>query len=650
MIWLGLGLAALTLAIICSLWIIHVVRMLGLLERSIESFGNGTPGDDLGNCMDFMTPPGKILHRIFDLAREMADRNRQLEEVITVHTMELELRNVILSAVTGPLDDAAAYARVVHELAVRFNAGESFFAYFNGAEELVGAAVGSGPSGVLGGEVEKILEEAVAGSPPPWFAPDVVVHALRLESEGELVGYVVLGRKGRPFLIYEAGLFGSVFALFAAPVLTRKLHAREELIRLRAEESLSRSEKELQTFFDKSGDMIYSSNADDTVSSINAAGLALLGVKDRLDVVGQPFSKFVLSPEDRQFFLSKIGKEDSLDGYEIVLKKEDGTVVFCIETARAVKNEDGRTVEVQGIVKDISERIERERELWKTNMELAEANSELTRTQNLMVQREKLASIGQLAAGVAHEINNPLGFLKSNQETLASYLNTMRKAWEEAAALDPAAHADIAKRLDLAYISQESVNMIRESDEGFSRIVDIVRNLRTFSRQDDDAAKGPYDLNEGIESTLIIAKNEIKYVADIELKLGALPLIRATGGEINQVLLNILVNSAQAIESQKRKAKGRIFIETRLEGDRAVLVISDDGPGIPEEIRLRVFDPFFTTKEPGKGTGLGLSISYDIIVRKHGGSIIVSTSPQGGAQFRIELPVAGIGQPKEVGE
>jgi len=381
------------------------------------------------------------------------------------------------------------------------------------------------------------------------------------------------------------------------------------------------------------------------VASINATGLSLLGVTDRFEVLGQPFSRFALSSEDRQFFLGKIKEQGRVDGYEIVLRKQDGTLTFCIESARAVRDAEGRLVEIQGIVKDITERIERERQLWKTNMDLAEANSELNRTHMLMVQHEKLASIGQLAAGVAHEINNPLGFLKSNQDTLSSYLRTMRKAWEDAAELDGPAHGRIAERYELDYIFEESNALMRESDEGFRRIMDIVMNLRTFSRQEGSSAKAPYDLNKGIESTLVMARNEIKYVADVELDLGQVAPVKAAGGELNQVLLNLLVNSAQAIEGQKRKEKGRIRVKTREEGDKVVLVIADDGPGIPEDLRLQVFDPFFTTKDPGKGTGLGLSISYDIIVRKHGGAIRISTSSLGGAEFRIELPVLGAGKP-----
>jgi signal transduction histidine kinase len=148
-----------------------------------------------------------------------------------------------------------------------------------------------------------------------------------------------------------------------------------------------------------------------------------------------------------------------------------------------------------------------------------------------------------------------------------------------------------------------------------------------------------YDVNAGLESTLVVAWNEIKYVADVSKKFAELPKIFARGGEINQVFLNVFVNAAQAIASQKRPSKGLISIETARSADSVVVRIADDGPGIPAEIISRVFDPFFTTKEPGKGTGLGLSISYDIIVNKHKGKLSVRSDPGKGSVFRIELPV-----------
>ena len=259
----------------------------------------------------------------------------------------------------------------------------------------------------------------------------------------------------------------------------------------------------------------------------------------------------------------------------------------------------------------------------------------------LMVQQEKLASIGQLAAGIAHEINNPVGFLKSNHLMLEKYTSKIRSGWEAAREVAGPAIEEIEARMDLPFVFSEFDTLFTESAEGFSRIMRIVGNLKSFSRIDQSQELEAYDVNSGIESTLTVAQNEIKYVADTRVDLGELPRIRARGGEINQVILNILVNSAQAIESQKREGKGLIEIETRLVGDQVRIILRDDGPGVPESIRTRIFDPFFTTKEPGKGTGLGLSISYDIIVTKHGGKLAVDSGPGAGTTFVIELPVSG---------
>jgi signal transduction histidine kinase len=258
-----------------------------------------------------------------------------------------------------------------------------------------------------------------------------------------------------------------------------------------------------------------------------------------------------------------------------------------------------------------------------------------------MVQQEKLASIGQLAAGIAHEINNPVGFLKSNHAILQKYISKLREAWQLARAAAAPAIEEVEAKMDLSFVFSEFDTIFAESADGFSRIMRIVGNLKNFARLDQNGDFELYDVNGGIQSTLVVARNEIKYVADTRETFGELPQIKAKGGEINQVILNVLVNAAQAIEGQKRSDKGLIEIETELKGDRVRIAISDDGPGIPEAIRMRIFDPFFTTKEPGKGTGLGLSISYDIIVTKHGGRLAVESEPGQGTTFLIELPING---------
>jgi len=421
-------------------------------------------------------------------------------------------------------------------------------------------------------------------------------------------------------------------------LMEREREARE----LKAvEANLAESERRFRTIFEGARDMIYTANAEDVVTSINAAGVALTGHRNKSEILGNKFSELVLNPDDREIFLRKLRDDRFVDDYEIILKAADGASVFCLENATTFKDDAGVIVEVHGIVKNISDRVESERQLWKANLELAETNLKLQATQLFMVQHEKLASIGQLAAGIAHEINNPLGFLKSNHAMLEKYFRSVRELWGEVAA-SPGTPLMASARLDkLDKLFSKADGVFAESNEGFARIMAIVANLKSFSRVDRSGDFEDYDLNVGIESTLTVAWNEIKYVAELKKELGELPPLRAKGGEINQVILNILVNAAQAIEGQKRKEKGSITIRTRTRAGRAILEIIDDGPGIPEAIRNRIFDPFFTTKEPGKGTGLGLSISYDIIVAKHMGAISVEEAKGGGTVFTIELPIDG---------
>jgi two-component system, NtrC family, sensor kinase len=472
------------------------------------------------------------------------------------------------------------------------------------------------------------------GSLPHWISS-------KLYSSGSDVGYLLLGRSSGPWNEEEELSLSSIAYTIAPIVGIRIEREREEHVRRQAELLLAEKEKRLRGFFEDSRDMIYTADSEDLLSSINAAGLALTGRAEKREILGRPFSDLALNATDREFFLRRIREEGYVEDYEIVLARKDGSTVFCLETAHTLKGPKGEIVEVQGIVKDISERIKNEGELWKTNLELAEANLKLQQTQGLMIQQEKLASIGQLAAGVAHEINNPVGFLKSNHVTLEKYVSKLREAWAAARAAGGPAIEAIEAKMDLSFVFSEFDTIFAESADGFSRIMRIVGNLKNFSRVDQGGGLELYDVNGGIESTLVVAWNEIKYVAEVRKSLGDIPRIKARGGELNQVILNILVNAAQAIEEQKRPGKGLIDIETLVLGDRVRIIIRDNGPGIPDTIRTRIFDPFFTTKEPGKGTGLGLSISYDIIVTKHGGRLEVESEPGRGTTFIIELPVAG---------
>ena len=477
---------------------------------------------------------------------------------------------------------------------------------------------------------------------PPGMDPTLPLWiSYRLYTSKTEIGFIFLGREKFDWSDEELSDLIEVAQSIAPIIQVRFERVREEKTRREAEKRLLKNERRLRTFLEGSRDMIYTADAADLVTSVNAAGLALLGYPDKASIIGKPFSSFIVDPADRTMLLRRVRESGYTDDYELIFKRADGSVFFCLETAYAIRNQAGHIVELQGIVKDITERIASESAMMKMNLELAESNSTLQQTQAVMVQHEKLASIGQLSAGVAHEINNPLGFLKSNNEMLHKYVQTIADAWDEAKAVAPGLLEGIEKRRDLPYIRTEIDAIFNESADGFSRIMGIVGNLKNFARIDQGEGFEPYDVNAGIQGTLVVAMNEIKFIADVKLELGAVPRVMARGSEINQVFLNILVNAAQAIESQHRQKKGTIELKTYEEPGHAVIRIRDDGPGMPESVRKRIFDPFFTTKAPGKGTGLGLSISYDIIVTKHGGSLQVDSDPQTGTTFTIALPIEG---------
>ncbi|MBU1236678.1 MAG: HAMP domain-containing protein [Gammaproteobacteria bacterium] len=263
----------------------------------------------------------------------------------------------------------------------------------------------------------------------------------------------------------------------------------------------------------------------------------------------------------------------------------------------------------------------------------------LAQAQTQLLQSEKMASIGQLAAGVAHEINNPIGFVNSNVGTLTRYITQLLEAIAAYEAAEPklsaerrASLAEVKQRVDLAFMREDVTNLIAESAEGLQRVTRIIQDLKDFAHVDEAETQWA-DLERGLDSTLNVAWNEIKYKAEVVKQYGGIPEVECIPSQINQVFMNLLVNAAQAIPE-----RGTITLRTALEGDRVSIEIADTGRGIPPEHLQRIFDPFFTTKPVGKGTGLGLSLAYGI-VQKHGGSIEVSSEPGRGTTFRMTLPI-----------
>jgi len=294
-----------------------------------------------------------------------------------------------------------------------------------------------------------------------------------------------------------------------------------------------------------------------------------------------------------------------------------------------VYTEDGRASRILGLTSDITER------------KLVESR---------MAQSQKMESVGQLASGIAHELNTPIQFVSDNTRFLKSAFEDLATAVNELVTIaregrDEATEARVSKALDevdFAFLAGEVPTSIEQSLEGLGRVAELVRAMKDYAhpgRKEMEHA----DLNSAIKSTATVARNEWKYVASLDYDLDpSLPRVPCLLAEFNQVVLNMIVNAAHAIEDrhgQGADGKGRIKLATRLEGDSVVVVIEDDGNGMPERVRKRIFDPFFTTKEVGKGTGQGLAISHQVIVARHGGSIAVSSEEGVGTAFELHLPL-----------
>jgi len=293
----------------------------------------------------------------------------------------------------------------------------------------------------------------------------------------------------------------------------------------------------------------------------------------------------------------------------------------------------------------VSRLEEKVRDLSKLNVELEQRvvnkGAELESTQQQLLQSEKLASIGQLAAGVAHEINNPIGFVSSNISSLQKYVNGMLELLVVYGPLEQAINDEaisekinhIKEEIDYDYLKDDINDLLSESQDGIGRVKQIIQDLKDFSRVDSAETEWA-DLHQGINSTLNIVQNEIKYKAEVLKEYGEIPEIECVPAQINQVFMNLLVNAAHAMDEQ-----GTITIRSGSDDNEKVWIqISDTGKGISQEHINKIFDPFFTTKPVGKGTGLGLSLSYGII-QNHGGQLEVQSEAGKGTVFTIHLPI-----------
>lgn len=308
------------------------------------------------------------------------------------------------------------------------------------------------------------------------------------------------------------------------------------------------------------------------------------------------------------------------------------------------RDAEGRPQRLVGTHRDVTEARQAGDALQRQLAETLRLNMRLEEAQVQLVQSEKLAAIGQLAAGVAHEMNTPLGFVSSNFGSLERYvrqlldvLEAYRAADTDASAGGPQIEAARAayRAADIAYLREDLPALFAETRDGLERVQRIVRNLKDFSRVGDQEWQFA-DLHQGLESTLNILRSEIKHKAEVVREYGELPEVWCVPSLLNQVFLNLLANAAQAIVET-----GTITIRTRSADGRVSIAIGDSGCGIPRQNLGKIFTPFFTTKPSGKGTGLGLSLVHDIVA-KHGGQVTVESEPGIGSTFTLHLPVSSL--------
>ncbi|MBD2353916.1 PAS domain S-box protein [Tolypothrix sp. FACHB-123] len=411
-------------------------------------------------------------------------------------------------------------------------------------------------------------------------------------------------------------------------------------------------------------------NLDDVIYTLSLSGQFTYLSPSFTEMFGYEISEFIdksfasiINPEyitNYETILQKIleiGKKQP--GIEVRVKRADGSDCWIVFNASPIKNAASKVVGFQGNMRDITERKITEADLVRSQTQLKQRTSELEQTlqeyqriQSQLIQSEKMSSIGQLVAGVAHEINNPVNFIYGNLGHADNYTHDLLnflKLYQKHYPNPPLEIQDEAEAIDLDFLLQDLPHLLLSMKVGADRIRKIVASLRTFSRFDEADLKFA-DIHEGIDSTLMILDYRLKAkpnrpTIQVIKDYSDLPLIQCYAGQLNQVFMNILANAIDALEESYESQKLdcdcltiRICTE-KTNAQHITIRIADNGPGITEQVLNRLFDPFYTTKPVGKGTGMGLSISYQIITERHSGSIKCISSPGQGAEFVIEIPI-----------
>lgn len=447
----------------------------------------------------------------------------------------------------------------------------------------------------------------------------------------------------------------------------KQVQAQEKIQREQVDFELRASRQLLQLVMDTLPEAIFWKDRESVYLGCNRKFLSDAGLASTEEIVGKTDFEMPWKPEEAESYRSydrriMLADRAELGIIETQLNSEGKQT--WVETNKAPLHDvDGRVIGILGTYQDITERKQAEIALQELNqrlelqkIELASALNQLQQSQLQLIQREKMSALGSLIAGVAHEINNPVGFLSGNLQPAQEYVSDLLDLLNLYQKTFPEPGRTIDERIaaiDLEYLLEDLPKVLHSMHEGIKRIANISTSLRTFSRSDTEQ-RIPFQIHEGIDSTLLILKhrlkaNEHRPTIQVLQEYGDLPSIHCFPGQLNQVFMNLFANAIDALEESNQGKKfseiqaqpNRIVIKTQCSPDQkwVIIKIQDNGIGMTEEIQHRIFESLFTTKDVAKGTGLGLAITRQIIVDNHRGTIEVNSIFGQGAEFVIKLPI-----------